>query len=89
MNFVWDAPFACSINIYDINNIINNNNHHNHNHNNNHNKADFYGLKKIPEENYIPPEYHILPDYALYGVKFLSYSLKKNSSDLAPGVWMK
>ena len=40
-------------------------------------QADFYGLKKIPDENDIPPEYHFHPDYALYGVKFLSYFTQK------------
>jgi len=40
--------------------------------------ADFYGVKKIPDENDIPPEYHFHPDYALYGVKFLSYFTQKN-----------
>ena len=41
-------------------------------------KADFYGLKKIPDKNDIPPEYHFHPDYALYGVKFLSYFTQNN-----------
>ena len=41
-------------------------------------EADFYGLKKIPDENDIPPEYHFHPDYALYGVKFFSYFTQKN-----------
>ena len=35
-------------------------------------------MKKIPDENDIPPEYHFHPDYALYGVKFLSYFTQKN-----------
>ena len=55
-------------------------------------QADFYGLKKIPDENDIPPEY---PNIIFIRImhfmewKFWDISLKNISSDLAPGVWMK